>query len=127
MRRLRIVPSGMDPLVCEKPRELLPVRTPNNVEVPRRSASLWLLWQPEAHRLQFGESIGVGARGGAALSVPLLEQRKLFEQNDRLDGVEPGCIADMIMVVLAGLSVDAKCSRMLGQRRIVGQECARIP
>src|SRR5829696_6171745 len=127
MRRLRIVPSRLDPLVCEKPRELLPVRTPNNVEVPRRIASLWLLWQPEAHRLQFCESIGVEARGGAALSVPLLEQRKLLEQDDRLDGVQPGGIADIIVAVLAGLSVDAKCSRMLGQRRIVGHECARVP
>src|SRR5918995_5974229 len=110
MRRLRIVSSGLNPSVCEKPRELLPVGTSDNVEVPRRIASLCLLWQPEAHRLQFSESIGVEARGGAALLVPLLEKRKLFEQDDRLDGVQPGCIADMIMVVLAGLSVDAKCS-----------------
>src|SRR5918995_6602803 len=116
MRRLRIVPSGLDPPVCEKPRELLPARTPNNVEMPRRIASRWLLWQPETDRLQFGESIRVETRGGAALSVPLLEQRKLLEQDNRLDSVQPGCIADMIMVVLAGLSVDAKCSRMLGQR-----------
>src|SRR5215204_1503955 len=108
MRRLRIVPSGLDPPVCEKPRELLPIRTPNNVEVPRRTTSLWLLWQPETYRLQFGERISVETRGGAALSIPLLEQRKLLNQDDRLDGIQPGGIADMIVVVLAGLSVDAK-------------------
>src|SRR5918994_6887574 len=124
---LWIVPSGLDAPVREKRCELLPVRAPNDVDVPRRLTSLWFRWQPEAQRFQSGKSIRVEARGGSALPVPLLEQWKLLEQDDRLDGVQPGGVADVVVVVLAGLSVDAKCSRVLGQTRVVGHERPRVP
>src|SRR5215207_2574536 len=126
MRGMGVVPPGLDAPICEEGRERLRLRRPDNVEMPDWVAPRGLLRKAEAEPLHLRQSVRVELRRGLTLSVPPFEQGEFLEQDDRLDGVEPGGVADVLMVVLVRLAVDTKRQRMLGQRLVVGHERARV-
>src|SRR5829696_2462792 len=94
--------------------------------MPGRIAYRRLRRKPKAAGVQVGERVRVELRGRSALLVPLLEQRKLREQDDRLDRVESGGVADVVVLVLLRLAVHPKRGRVLGQRVLVSHEGAGI-
>src|SRR5439155_8601650 len=124
VRGLRIVTRRLDAALGEKAREELWLAGSDDVEVPDRFAPFRLLRQAEL--VEPRERLLVEASRPPTLEIPLVEQRKLLEQNDRLDRVESCCVAHVFVVVLARLTVFAQRPCVCGKPVVIRHERARV-
>jgi hypothetical protein len=120
VRWLGIVAARFDATVCEEGSQTLRLRDAHDEQMPNRLASLRLRRKP--HSVESGECLRVVRGRRSALLVPPVQERKLLEQDDRLERVQAGGVPDVLVVVLICFAVAAERANPVGEVTVVGDE-----
>src|ERR671915_2080561 len=95
--------GGGDPTLREEGRERLRLRSADGVQVPYRLALGGNRREPEVSDAL--QRLAVDRRSAAPLAVPLVEQRELVAENERLERVEAGPVGPPFVLVISALPV----------------------
>src|SRR5829696_4198998 len=124
MCRFRVVAARLNSEVGEMCGEPTGVGGSNHVEVPDRLAALDFPRKQQV--VDPRQSFPVELRSRSTLPVPLLEQWEFLQQDDCLNRVESGGVADELMVILARFAMHAQRAHTRGDLVVVRDERTRI-
>ena len=115
VHRHRVVDGGTDLLCVQVRQHPVPLRHPDDVEVPHVIGADGGC--PEGEPCHVDEQLVVPPRRRATEIVPAGEPPQLVPQDHRLEGVEPGVEAEGVVDVLGGAPVVPEQPDRGGQRR----------
>src|SRR5262249_30131411 len=120
-----VMSIGGDAAAAEERAESRGVRSSDRIDVPhvRRAGD----GNGEFEVADVGECLAVEHGCLPPLLVPLVEQRELAQEDERLKSVQARPVADVLGAVAARLTVLAERLRAASRLRVVEDECPGVP